>query len=396
MVLTTINTDLNDVRAPTKFLIYKSHSFKMNSGTGFNGQHQQYAQPLQQKSKGTSDHDYASTTQQTLSEQVLAQQGVLQPPCYAPMQQVYTQQPSPFPQTQQQPSYQYYKQGNRNFAATPLPLVEPWMQIQPSAQWQTATNSATTRTTTTTTTKEYQASRPDYAISSTDVDFASLIQQTPQVQQFLQQQQVTPYSNTMQSEHQQQTMPPSATDYSRLMQNNPQPTQNTVNFSQLMQTAPPPQPQVSQAPPVIQAPSNNQTTKTSTTATVDSTSRQKAAESGEAALRRFDRDVSNRLKQSTFGGICPMGWDYYATRQGYICGGSNHYVSHQDVEAMLACGRSPRIEFANGPLGTRVVTPPPATGQLDGSGRMPVWNYPQWWETHRYMESMDSMSRRGY
>ena len=230
------------------------------------------------------------------------------------------------------------------------------------------------------------------------MDFASLMQQPPQQppqQQPSQQQQAYNYSQSTQSTQQQQTVQPPAPDFSQLMQNNPPQTQNTVDFSQLLQTAPPPQPQVSQAPPVVRMPvpqkpaqssnhasskSTKKTTNTSTTTVVGGSSRQQAAEKGKKELRRFDQEVSDRLKRS-FDGICPAGYDYYAARQGYICGGGHHFFSHEDVEAMMKHGRPPFMEHVNSltPY-DRAVTPPSGNG--DGSGWEPLF-----WPAKRLAEA---------
>lgn len=376
---------------------------------------QQYDQPLQQQSAVASQYGYVPTAQQSPYEERSAQQGALQPSYQGLMQQMPHQQTSPNMQLQQQPSYQHYNQRNGSVIPAPSASVESWTQTQPDTQWQTATNNATTTTTTTTTksTKETLASQPQYATSSTTLDFASLIQQAPQPQpaqpQPVQQQQAFNYSLTMQSGNQQQNLLPSAPDFSQLLQNNPPPPQKTVDFSQLLQTAPPPQPQVSQAPPVVRTPiapqkaqsnnyaskSTNKTTTTTRTNVVGSTSHKEAAEKRNKELRRFDRDVSIRLK--AYGGICPMGWDYYATRQGYLCGGTNHFVSHDDVEALLSSGRPPYIEFVNGPSHTRLVTPPPATGQLDGCGELPTWEAdPGWRKRHKWRAWLDRTHPYGY
>lgn len=230
-----------------------------------------------------------------------------------------------------------------------------------------------------------------------------------------QQQQTINYSQTMQSgNQQQQTLLPPAPDFSQFMQNTPPPTQSTVDFSQLIQTAPPPppppQPQVSQAPPIVQTPvapqkaksskqSSNSTNKTTTTTTTDvvgSSSRQEAAKQGKTELRRFDQDVSNKLKRS-YDGICPMGFDYYAARQGYICGGGSHFFTHEDVEAMLKYGRAPRLERVNGLPYERMVTPPPGDG--DGSGLEPLfWTAKQQAEVQQggYAMLQDPSSRWRY
>lgn len=68
-----------------------------------------------------------------------------------------------------------------------------------------------------------------------------------------------------------------------------------------------------------------------------------------------------------------MQWDWYAAREGYLCGGGQHFVSHEDVEVMLKTGREPRIEHVNtyGHPTLRQVTPPPGGG--NGSGEEPAF-----------------------
>lgn len=368
----------------------------------YSNSNQQYAQPTQQQqSTGAPQYGYVPATQQASSHYSFAQQGASQPSYQSLMQAMPTQQSLPTAQL-----YQQYDQGADSVISAPSAAVGLWTETRPNAQWQTSKNNATTTTTTTTTTtkstKGTQASQPQYATSSTALDFASLIQQAPQ-QQPVQQQQAFNYSQTMQSGSQQQTLLPLAPDFSQLMQNNPPPMQDTVGFSQLLQT------QVSHAPPLVRTPlaptpaqpsdhaskPTNKSTTTTMTKVVGSTSRKEAADKGQKELRRFDRDVSNWLKQ--YGGICPMGWDYYATRQGYLCGGTNHFVSHDDVEALLSSGRPPYIEFVNGPSHTRLVTPPPATGRIDGCGELPTWEAePGWWERHKWRAGLDRTHPYGY
>jgi hypothetical protein len=393
---------------------------------------QQYAQPLQQQSTGTLHYDYSLAAQQTPYESQSAQQGGSQPSYQGLMQQFPAQQPLPNTQLPQQQSYQYY-QGHSSVDPALSALAGQWTQTQPNAQWQTATNNATATTTTTTTTtkctKEMQASQPQHATSSTAFDFSSLMQQLPPqqapqeaMQQATQQQQAYNYSQTMQNVLQQQSLPSPAPDFAQFMQNNPPPTQNTVEFSQLLQTAPPPlpppQPQVSQAPPVVQTPaapqkvqpqkaqsskqgskSTNKSKNTSTTTVVGSSSRQEAAKQGKTELRRFDQNVSNRLKQFAGNVLCPLGFDYYATRQGYLCGGGTHFFSHESVEAMLKHGRVPELEDVNGDAYDRQVTPPP--DDVDWTGRQrPVWTDWHWMQVTRELraehELLKSMRNRGF
>jgi hypothetical protein len=337
--------------------VYQHKEFDMAQNFDPNQQQQynnpQYTPLPNQQFSGAPQQGYAQATQQTYPGQPVAQHGMQQ---YAN-------------QTSMQPYYQ---------------------QSLPSSQWQTATNSATTTTTTTTTTKsskQSQASKPKYGTSYATSDFASLMQQPPQQQT---PQQTIDYTQFTQNVSQQrqplhQPQPQQAINYSQLMQNVPQQTQTTVDFTQLMQATPVPQPQVPLAPPIVPPPpSNNQASssmtkttkdkkkKTTTTTVVGGASRQQAANKSEAELHRFDRNVSEQLKNlRMYGGICPMGYDYYATRQGYLCGGGSHFFAHEEVEAMLKHGTMPRCEQVNGSPWHREITPPPGNG--DGSGEEPTF-----------------------
>jgi hypothetical protein len=78
------------------------------------------------------------------------------------------------------------------------------------------------------------------------------------------------------------------------------------------------------------------------------------------------------------GGTCPMNFDFYAVREGYLCGSGNHFIEHGDVEAMLKYGICPRLELVNRDLYERAVTPPPGDGDGDGSGVEPAfWTWQQ-------------------
>jgi hypothetical protein len=179
----------NDRASATAFCLY-TNNLKMSSGAHPNGQqqqdvNQQYAQPLQQQFTGAPTHGYIPIAEQSPLGSTPVQQGFPQPLNQSPMPQVPTYEPLSTAQPQQ-PFYQQYYQGHGNVAQTPSIVAGSWPQtLQPNAQWQNAANSATTTTTTTTTTKitkEMQASRPEYAASSTVSDFASLMQQAPQQQ----------------------------------------------------------------------------------------------------------------------------------------------------------------------------------------------------------------------
>ena len=286
----------------------------------------------------------------------------------------------------QQPTQQSYQKAMVP-AGTPVAVPNNWnlqmqySQASPGIQGQIATNRATTTTTTTTTKKISKLKQalqgrkePSASSSSNTTDFSSLYQQPPQQQR----QTATDYSQLMRpapSSPPPQPQPQSTVDFSQLMQSAPPPpppTQQTTNFPQLMQAAPQPQP--AQSPRANQgasSPSNTQSTTISTTTeTVGSASRQQAPTLGAESLRRFDQNVSIQLKRMVGGPSCPMGFDFYAVREGYLCGGGHHFVDHGDVEAMLKHGRCPRLEIVNGP-GERGVTPPPGEG--DGSGAEPAF-----------------------
>lgn len=71
------------------------------------------------------------------------------------------------------------------------------------------------------------------------------------------------------------------------------------------------------------------------------------------------------------GGTCPQGFDLYAARGGYLCGGGHHFVEYEEVEKMLKYGRCPRLENVNMNTHHRKVTPPPGDG--NGSGEEPAF-----------------------
>jgi hypothetical protein len=147
-----------------------------------------------------------------------------------------------------------------------------------------------------------------------------------------------------------------------------------------------------------------------TTTVFGGASRQQAADKSEAELRKFDRNVSIQLKRRC-GGVCPMGWDWYATRQGYLCGGGSHFIEHEDVETMLKHGALPQrlemvIESVNGTPYDREVTPPPGNG--NGTGEEPAfWTAEQQWALgvylfarlrdpkHKRMDGLGPGGRRG-
>lgn len=61
-----------------------------------------------------------------------------------------------------------------------------------------------------------------------------------------------------------------------------------------------------------------------------------------------------------------MTFKWYAVRQGYLCGGGNHFITHDMADALLKHGTIPDIEIVNALPFMREVTPPPPRG--DGNG----------------------------
>jgi hypothetical protein len=375
----------------------------MDPNANFDGQQQpyQYQQQDQQQHPQTAGTHHNGYIQQAYAGQPMVQQNNAQPMNQPPMQQFGAPPQAQNIPSQQQPTYQSYQQAIVP-AGTPTPVAGSWnqqmqySQVTPSLQAQTATNSATTTTTTTTTkkfTKLKQAlqGRKEPSVAPSKPDFSSLLQQSPQQQQQQQQQTAIDFSQLLQSPPPAQPQPQPAIDFSVLLQSAPPPpppTQQKIDFSQLLQGAPPPPPlptqqkidfsQLLQAAPqpssATQGTSNSTnaqtTTTTSTTETVGSASRRQAATQGAANLRQFDQNVSIKLNRM-LAGTCPMGFDFYAVREGYLCGGGNHFVEHAEVEAMLKYNRRPRLEFVNINRFARAVTPPPGNG--DGSGREPAF-----------------------
>ena len=353
----------------------------MDSNANFNGQQQPYQyqqQQNQQKNPPTVDSQQDRFTQQTYTGQPMFQQNTVQPMNQPQMQQ-FGIPPAPAQRShlQQQSTYQYNQQAMVP-AGNQAPVASNWNQQMQSSQYtpniqaQTATtNSATTTTTTTTTKKssklkEAFQGREEPCAAQSAPDFASLMQQPPREQQ---QQTSTDFSHLMQSAPpaQQQLQPQPRLDFSHLMQNAPPPALPArPDFSQLMQAAPHPAASTQEA----SSSSTHQTTTASTNETVGSASRRQAATQGAANLRQFDQDVSIKLKRMV-GGTCPLGFDFYAVRQGYLCGGGSHFVHHDEVEAMLKYGLCPRLEDVNGGPPCRAVTPPPGNG--DGSGNEPAF-----------------------
>jgi hypothetical protein len=410
----SIHVPPSDPRPSFPTFTYISHSrllhtsFKMDPNASFNGQQQtyQYQQQNQQQTPQTANSQQQGHTQQAYTGQPMFQQNTAQPINQHPMQQFGASQQLQTP-LQQQSTYQSYQQAMVP-AGTPAQVTSNWHQQMQSAQVtpnlpaQTATNTATRMTTTTTkkkTTKlqEVFQGRKEPSVAPSAPDFLSLMRQPPQQQQ-AQQQTSTDFSHLMQSAPpaQPQPQPQSTVDFSQLMQSAPPPpppTQQRPEFLSLMRDAPPPAsptrpeflqlmkdaPQPATSTQGASSTLNAQTTTTSTTETVGSASRQRAATQGAANLRQFDKDVSIKLKRMV-GGTCPMGFDFYAVREGYLCGGGQHFVEHSEVEAMLKYSICPRLELVNGGPPSRAVTPPPGDG--DGSG-----NEPAFWSVEEQLDA---------
>ena len=355
----------------------------MDPNANSNGQQQpyQYQQQAQQQNPQTAGTQQYGYAQQAYTGQPMVQQNSAQPMNQPPMQQFGALPQAQNLPMQQQPTYQSYPQAMVP-AGTPAPVASNWNQQTqyvpgtPNIQAQTSTNSATT-TTTTTTTKKFSKLKQalkgptEPSAAPSKPDFLSLMQQPPQQQQ-QQQETSIDFSQLMQAAPPAQPQPQQqqAIDFSSLMQNAPPPppppAQQKIDFSQLMQGAPQPSASTQGA----SSSSNTQMSSTTTTSTTGGASRQQVATQGAASLRQFDQDVSVKLKRMV-GGTCPMGFDFYAVREGYLCGGGNHFVEYAEVEAMLKYNICPRLEPVNQGQFLRAVTPPPGNG--DGSGNEPAF-----------------------
>lgn len=181
----------------------------------------------------------------------------------------------------------------------------------------------------------------------------------------------------------QQSTTKTTVDYSNLMTAAP-PTlppqqqamaQSTMQFSQLMQSAPPALLHaVTQLPAQSQhtttstkvvkqsmraqqpLPSNTSTSTRTTQKVHGSTARQTAAGKGTDELKRFDTMIQEWLGH--YSATCPKGYWWDATKEGYLCRGFSHLVTHDEVEKMLKGERpeGPHIERVNNSF-TRSVTP---------------------------------------
>lgn len=107
--------------------------------------------------------------------------------------------------------------------------------------------------------------------------------------------------------------------------------------------------------------SQSKTTTTTKTETkvCGSKARREAAAKGSQHLAEFDQTVQLLLMQASQS-ACPMGFRYYHTKTsgGYLCGGGSHFVSDEEVDALIQGQIAlPYIEVVNS-LGFRSIAPP--------------------------------------
>ena len=155
--------------------------------------------------------------------------------------------------------------------------------------------------------------------------------------------------------------PQTTIDYNSLLRTPPQPI---IDYNALLRPLPPNSGSTSQTQQTVTtteqivntANTNNLNTAQSTNTSQDGTLRQQAAARGDAALRQFDRDIQARLIQAS-GSLCPLGLSYEIVTEGYLCHGNTHFVSHEEVDAMLRGQRpyGPFIETVNSGYGTRMI-----------------------------------------
>ncbi|KAM0723500.1 hypothetical protein Q7P37_000487 [Cladosporium fusiforme] len=389
-------------------------------------QQPQYSQQGYQQSMVP--NSYGNVQPQPHPPQAWGQQNNAQQISQIPMQQAVSTQPQPnqVAQPQQQWAQQYYQQGTvaQPIMAQPQPTMANVSYPQPQV-------TQNLPTTTTQKTSAVQTNPQGYNPSMTTnaTQFSNLMQPTPQQQQ-PQIQAANQYS--------QMTQMTQNTQYTQNLPPPPVQAQSTTNFTHLMQQAPPTQQFTLPAPQSVSASATSNSTRretlerrersrsrdgiallririsersrsrtpplaapramdqhshaltttntTSTTTVVGGKSRQQAANAGERELKRFDQHVTARLLLAAGRlGECPMEFDWYAVPKGYLCGGGNHFVTHEDVEAMLRTGQQPEFMSVNMPMDPpeRLVTPPPLPKDSDGDfGDEPVF----WTNSHRFAD----------
>ena len=153
-------------------------------------------------------------------------------------------------------------------------------------------------------------------------------------------------------------VPQPSIDYNALLR---PPPQQPIDYNALLRPPPPNSGANSQTQQTITTEHVVNTTNTNNSSTAQTSSssqggtlRQQAAARGDAALRQFDRDIQARLIQAS-GSLCPLGLSYEIVAEGYLCHGNTHFVSHEEVDAMLQGQRpyGPSIETVNSGYGTR-------------------------------------------
>ncbi|KAI7216819.1 hypothetical protein KC333_g4620 [Hortaea werneckii] len=111
-----------------------------------------------------------------------------------------------------------------------------------------------------------------------------------------------------------------------------------------------------------------QTTRTTTTTTESyegqhdgGETRRKAEAQGPEAVAQYERTVIQLLAYSV---NCPVGFNWFNMRGGYICGGGTHWMSHKAIDDYFrGVDPTPRVESLNfflGGLGVRATVHAPA------------------------------------
>lgn len=131
--------------------------------------------------------------------------------------------------------------------------------------------------------------------------------------------------------------------------------------------------------------------------------RQAAAANGDAALRQFDQTVQQMLMRAS-GSVCSRGFTYWRGKDGYLCGGGNHFVSNKDVDNMVTYGVPPYIENVNAELicQSRRVSPPadgwhepmhfsPRKRLLNGMLPMPLKHDGAEWDVRPFQAEIEQM-----
>ncbi|KAK0355225.1 hypothetical protein LTR91_024980 [Friedmanniomyces endolithicus] len=237
-------------------------------------------------------------------------------------------------------------------AAVPQPQQQ-WQSGNPSTAQQQQ-GSTTTQTTTTTTQTRLIAQQAQHAYAMTAQPMQWPYAATPQQVQFNNLQAQSAY----QYPAQQQAMP--------IQPVPPAPVVQQADYSHLMKDPP------------KEAPVNNQqsTSLTTTTGTqtlqyadqgVGGQARQAADANGQG--QQFETQVQTMIAAM---GICPSRYRWYSTAGGYLCGGGNHKIGHDEIDKWAKNQRyRPRVALVNtwndpdlpvdpygGPISLTLVHPP--------------------------------------